>query len=445
MSKLSSALWRGAASIGVLGLGGLAAVASVVSAPEGAQSLEQSASALGDSHYTVAVDTSEVTLACPPTLVNPDDDAKELVTSDLLGSTTSRPESLAGGGSSVDLGAIRAGASLPEVLVTAAVSGKEWNALAAQPCVPPLTRQMLLGGATTVGEDTLLILTNPSSQPVKVSIAGFGGAGSLGEIAQPIVIPARSTQIWRPAIWFPDQERLALSLHASGFGVAAWLQSSGLDGEVTEGIATVAGTAPSLLQLFPSPGTGSVLYLANPSDDALAVSVSLVEDNGARPLGGTEDLVIDPGAVFSVSLAGIPKGGIAVGADSPIAAVIAQQDQGNPHPVVSGQKIGTRSLIAPVALAVDPWVPPVDELQETLTQQGLSDLSFTLDALVQTDSGLEYRSEDLDRWSGKHLGGETLAAALTIQGKSAGGPVGAVVGLGSFPLAATVREVTLVP
>lgn len=439
MSKAREKWLRGLAGVGVLAVGGFAIVAASVAEPPNSQSLDS------ETAFTVDVDTSEVLLACPPMLLDPENDAKTLGESSLVSSTASDLQSLAGGGDFVDLGEIRAGAALPEVITAAAVSGSEWNALEVTQCQRPQTRQILLGASTVAGADTLVILANPSTQPVTVDIGGLGTSGELGEASQSISVPAHTTQTWRPAIWFADEDRLAITVRASGVGIAAWLQNSVMDGEVPQGIGSVPGVVPATSLNFPAVVPGATLYIANPGTDAVPVDVSLVEAEGPRPLGGTEDLVVDAGAVFSVNLEGIPNAAINVTSDSPVSAAILQTQQGNAHAVAKDQKIGTRALTAPAPVVSRPWVPPLDELENGLKKAGLSNVEFGLVAVTSDDSGLTYQELDAHEWSGKRLSDGDASYALKISADAKGGPVQANMGLGAYPTELLQQKVILVP
>src|SRR5699024_9365742 len=129
----------------------------------------------------------------------------------------------------------------------------------------------------------------------------------------------------------PDEARLAVRVRSTGGEVSAYVQDAQLRGLVPAGVATIVPTAapaPDVhvpgVELVESELTDddpAVVRILNPGEDDATLSVSLLGPGSREPIPGANDIVVDPGAVAEVSLAGLPAGTwtVAVSADRPVA------------------------------------------------------------------------------------------------------------------------------
>ncbi|MFV0425928.1 MAG: DUF5719 family protein [Beutenbergiaceae bacterium] len=209
------------------------------------------------------------------------------------------------------------------------------RALAVSTCQRPVTSAILVGGSTTLGASSRLILTNPGQTVATVALTGWSGTGPMPQIA-PIVVPAGATRTLLLETISLEQ-RLAIRLDISGGSIAAFLQDSSLDGLVAAGteMLSVAADPATTITLAPAPlrtDANAVLRLVNPQEDAATVSVDLLGAEGPQPLDGAQDFIIEPGAVVDVSLAGVPDGdyGLRVRGDVPITGAIRLTRAGEP-------------------------------------------------------------------------------------------------------------------
>lgn len=385
---------RGLATAGLLGVAAVAISGVFSPAPEAdVQS--------GGAVFPVTVDTSELRLACPPGLLDPMKPEGSLADAAVWLSNPVEEVALKGGGSAVDPGEVSGSDDFPEAISFSGIAQGEWRSLLASSCLVPRNRVTVVAGSTMVGEDLVLTLSNPSAKPVQIGVRGFGSTGPLGAIPQPLTIPAGTTQSWIPAIWFPNEPRLALSLEADGEGIAAWIQSSGRNGEVSTGLGRQGAKPVSTVNVLPgiSEAAGKpTLSLLNPTETPLAITVEISEGEGTRQLPGTEELVVDPGAVFQVDLAGIGTAPVSVvaTASEPFAASVAYRIIGADDPVVAGEKVSARTLVGPSSAALQFRIPSLADLQESIGARGFTDPVVRLIVTNTGDEKVRLRSGKLD-------------------------------------------------
>lgn len=103
------------------------------------------------------------------------------------------------------------------------------NGLLGSSCQAPSTDIWLLGGDTSTGRETLLLLSNPSSVTATVSLEAIGLGGAKAT-SSGISVPAFGSQIVPLASILPETKSLAVHLRSYGSAVAAWLQQRTLRG-----------------------------------------------------------------------------------------------------------------------------------------------------------------------------------------------------------------------
>lgn len=354
--------------IGVLALGAIALGAEAIpQAPQFAPSLPNVTTTV------VEVESRGVTLACPPQIIDP------------VQSTEVEGEQAHAG--QMELAALSDGGSaLVTTLQTGApvvFSGNKGGDLAGflvDSCLFPSRFSTLLPAATVVGEQSVLILTNPGDTPVEVDVFLYGPLGPLGEVSANVLVGAQSTELVLPATLAPREEVVAVSVQADGAGIAAWLQTSGLDGEVPLGVSRMGAFKPSPTQVVSGldPDSVETLSVFNPNDEMVTVDINVVGEDQYELLGGTEDLQVPPSSVSTVDLAGLPAGtqAIEVIGSGSVAAAVVQKVEGKAHGDVRGQKVMSRSVIAGSAPVMSAAIPPVAALEEISKYMGDSDPTF---------------------------------------------------------------------
>jgi hypothetical protein len=102
-------------------------------------------------------------------------------------------------------------------------------------CQAPSTDIWLLGGDTSTGRETLLLLSNPSSVTATVSLEAIGLGGAKAT-SSGISVPAHGSQIVPLASILPETKSLVVHLRSYGSAVAAWLQQRTLRGLQYSGV-----------------------------------------------------------------------------------------------------------------------------------------------------------------------------------------------------------------
>lgn len=148
--------------------------------------------------------------------------------------------------------------------------------LAAVTCLTPREDSWLVGGATTTGASSRLVLTNPTDASSDVMVTLYGPDGPVDE-PQRLAVGARSQESVLLEGVADGLPSMAVHVEATGSGVTATLQDSRLDGFLPAGsdwIAAAEGPATRLVM----PGVGPSL----PEEGAGPVVVRLFSEAGAR-------------------------------------------------------------------------------------------------------------------------------------------------------------------
>ncbi len=223
-------------------------------------------------------------------------------------------------------GAVAGGLEVEQV--TRGSSGSQ-RGLAATRCEAPLTDGWWLGGATTVGDSTTLLLTNPDDAPAVVDVAVQTASGRVD--ARPgrgiAVGPHARTAVPLDRL-APDRDLLAVHVRAVQGRFAAGVRHARFDGRVPRGSDWVppAGT-PSrtvvVAGLPAGPGRRTVL-VANPGTEDTVVSLQLATSDGLVTPSGLEAVPVPAGLVvaqeLTEQLAGTPASVRVVSEGGPVLA-----------------------------------------------------------------------------------------------------------------------------
>lgn len=244
-------------------------------------------------------------------------------------------------------------------VVTTVTTGGDLRGLTASACAQSTAVAWIVGGAADPGSSAQLRLTNPGTTPVTASVTVYGSVGrlSLPSNGQVTVAPGETRAVLLETAAGSDP-RLAVSIEADGGTLAAALASEELDGETPAGVDIITpGAAPSTDLVVPgvvlvdpadqgqSEGLDGAtssdspkVRVVNPSDQTATVKVSTVGPGGEEALSGATDLTVDPGAVFDVSLDGVPAGsyGVHITSDIPVAGAVQLVRSAGEYPEASG-------------------------------------------------------------------------------------------------------------
>lgn len=266
--------------------------------------------------------------------------------------------------------------------------------LVAGACQSPSTSTWLVGGSTDVGASAVLVLANVGATAVTVDLAAWGSVGPVDAPTGIVVAPQSVERVVLEGALITDP-RLALRVTAAGGTVAANIQTHALDGFVPAGVDVVAPTAAPARELV-VPGValtgtaadgGSAVRLVNPGEEQATVALTLLGADGEVAVPGAEDVVVDPGAVFDVSLAGLPEGAyaVAVSADAPVAAAVRTE------------RVGTPGELDPDTAPADhAWSPAVEPLTSGLlaVPEELADATAVVTNPADADAVLELTTAD---------------------------------------------------
>lgn len=417
---------------------------------------------------SVSVDQGSVTYVCPPGVIDPQDLSVSLNVSGPFPTASGEAQRLDGGGVALEVDpdadpdADAGGASF---VAAGQVSGDLASYLLAG-CQLPSREALLPAGSTQVGEDTVLILSNPSTKPVTASVQVLSSIGAVLDAPQEVVVPAGSTFSVLPAIWAPLESRIALLVQSDGQGVAAWLQSSGLEGEVPIGLGRLG--AQSLSETVSiigiDSGQDNTLRLVNMGTSPAEMSIQLLTDHGKTPLAGVEGLVVEAHGVFDVALGDLPTSayGLLVESEEPIAAAIRAVSEGQPFPEDETLNVSLRNLIGGADAVESVTVPGADILAEAANALGfalvrsdviianLEDRAISVqvgDEVVLLDPGTSYTAA-LPATQTLILQGEESAmirAALIVEAEADSGVFRSVVPLEEETLGSAQLEVVVFP
>lgn len=295
-----------------------AAVALVV-AGAGALAVAGVAGSEGTAAHTFAVDPPAPVVACPGPQAVPVGDVG--AGGDLASEPTLRAfdafspgtQRAVGDGTAMD--AI-IGAQV-ERIADGDIAG--WGALT---CSAPAAEQWLVGGSTTRGSSTRLVLTNPSTAPSEVTVTLYG---PLGKIEDTFVVPvAAGSQADRLIESLaPSQSSLVVHVTATGPGIAAALQDSRLDGFQPAGTSWV-GPSVAGEKLF-IPGVGldghdATVTLRLMAPDGAHVDATLVSQRGVEPWSTGTGITLEAGVVSDLAVPMSALGAIEITSDAPVFA-----------------------------------------------------------------------------------------------------------------------------
>lgn len=317
--------------------------------------------------YSVA--PSSMTLACAPGTEDPYDAGATVAAG---AGWSSRGSVTTGATPSLTVSTRGASTAVPSGVMVVGQGGGELRGLSLLPCTAPTSDQWIASGSTVVGEDLLLLLSNPSTVASQVSITSYGASGKSPDAPQSVNVPAGQVVVLAPATWFPDEERPAFHVVADGPGVSAWVQTSGLDGEVPTGVGAAPATTAGTDLVLPgvSAGSGASVRLVAPGDKAATVFLGVSDDSGVTPLAGAEDLEVDPDVPLDVDLSGVAADPVSlvVSSDVPVVATADVRGTGPRWPD-SDQQWGSRTLVVPSTVTTGVDLPGAGDLSGLVEEQ----------------------------------------------------------------------------
>ncbi|MCM0640294.1 DUF5719 family protein [Cellulomonas wangsupingiae] len=212
------------------------------------------------------------------------------------------------------------------------VTDGDARGLAAASCRAPAGDDWFVGGSTSVGATSTLVLTNPGLTAAQVELELYGPNGRVVPTTTQYAVAPGATQSVDLGGAAAEQAALVVHVTVTGGLVAAHVQDTVVRGFTPAGTdLVVPGAAPATRQVVtgvvaPASQVGSpdapVLRLLAPGDAATTAQVTLLGADGPVELPGAQQVPLEAGEVTEVPLGGLPAGPytVVVDADVPVVA-----------------------------------------------------------------------------------------------------------------------------
>ncbi len=426
-----------------------------------------------DGSQVVPVRLDEVPLVCPPTILNP---AKVTaarqetqVSADAKGSqgqtwAPGDPQELTGGGTYRIIEGSLAREDIAGIGI-AGVGKGDLVSFTVQSCALPSQRLAFSAGATTVGEDTVLVISNPSDKSADIELEIFDESGPLLDAPVSMTVGAKSTVTALPGVWASGLVNPMLTLKSDGAGITAWLQTSALDGEVPLGLAQIQGAVPdkNLTLTGVSSTRDSTLRIGNLGEAVASVSVTLLMSEDAQPLEGAQEIHIPGQSTVAVDLGSLPSGARAlqITGDQDLVATVTETTEGKAHPEVRKAKYSTRTVIGAGRSLSSAELPDLAEMVEVGESLGFSDIEVGIVIANPSSDSVEVELQGASKTllpgtsasypllaSTDQLGFEAeepVYAAIVVTAETRAGTTRSVTALGAEGVLAQSRRVSLFP
>lgn len=254
---------------------------------------------------------------------------------------------------------VRATGGLAPGLVAAQTTQDSFSAgrgLASQPCLAPDTTWWFVGGGSTAGRESALVLVNPEETPadLEVAISGPDGAVSTPRL-RGLVVEPRSRVVVRLSREAPRLPSAAWRVTVRQGRVVAALSDRLTEGFVPQGADWIPASAdPATRVLIPGvmggPG-GRQLLVHAPGDLSATVRVRLITAGGSFAPAATTEVEVPGGTVVSVDLDEALQGDEAtvdLQSDVPIVAGVRQRHPGIDATAASLEEISFTAGAVPI-------------------------------------------------------------------------------------------------
>lgn len=215
-------------------------------------------------------------------------------------------------------------------------SFSDGRGLSSQPCLGPDTTWWFVGGGSTAGRESELVLVNPESTPAELEVAISGPEGPVSAPRlRGIVVEPRSRVVVRLSREAPRLPGVAWRVTVRQGRVMAAVSDQESDGFVPRGADWIpASVDPATRVLIPGviggPG-GRQLLVHAPGDLSATVRVRLITASGSFVPVATPEIEVPGGSVVSVDLDSALQGEDAtvdLQSDQPIVAGVRQRHPG---------------------------------------------------------------------------------------------------------------------
>ena len=246
-----------------------------------------------------------------------------------IGFDTSKPYVFVAADASGDMaqGSAMATASQLQVVNNARIKG-----LVGAACQKPSSEFWLVGGDTTTGRESLLLLTNPSKVDATVNLQVLSTEGELkisGLTA--ISVPHEDTVIIPISALAPKLSTFAVHVQSTGGALAGWLQQKAVRGTSAAGVDFIAPVAEASKNLV-IPGflvrgvkdaaalkkansdfadLTNVLRVTNPGDEPAEITAQ-VTGSDSKTFGTVLQATVAPRSTIDLDIKGLADGDYAI-------------------------------------------------------------------------------------------------------------------------------------
>lgn len=223
--------------------------------------------------------------------------------------------------------------ALVSAVQTAAADTGDYAGLAALSCTTPVTQAVFSGASTMTGDDSRLLLANPTDAPVTVRVDLTGESGPIPVAGQDSLTLQPHTM--RTVVLGALAEGVPVvgaEVMAEDGSVTAALQHTRRDGLTPRGMEYAAPEAPAATRtVLPVATAGDArLRVSNPGDSAVTARLGAHSADGPEPLA-SGSVAIPARGTAEVELGDVAPGDVIVEADGEVTAsatVTVDTDEG---------------------------------------------------------------------------------------------------------------------
>jgi hypothetical protein len=258
----------------------------------------------------------------------------------LIESSVTTSDALGGGATAVTLPQEAPGDAVAATQIVRAGTS-DVSGLAAAECLPAARSAWLVGGSTTVGRTTFIVITNADAVNATVELRVWGDAGPIvAPGLSGIIVAAGSQRVISLAGIAVGQQSPVVHVASRGGSVSATLQTTVVRGLTPSGLSIVTPleepalrhviaalpiiASQSVLEQFTADGGTDglpTLRLLAPDNADAVVSVTLIPVAGGTGL--STELQLDAGTVRDLPFTGLADGEYSVVVDSDVPIVVA--------------------------------------------------------------------------------------------------------------------------
>ncbi|MEN9956561.1 MAG: hypothetical protein RIR46_169 [Actinomycetota bacterium] len=293
-------------------------------------------------------------------------------------------------------GEIAQGSAMSTASQTQLVSNARIRGLVGAACQKPSSEFWLIGGDTTTGRESLLLLTNPSKVDATVNLQLLSTEGELkisGLTA--ISVPHEDTVIIPISALAPKLSTFAVHVQSTGGALAGWLQQKAVRGTSAAGVDFIAPVADASKSLV-IPGflvrgvkdaaalkkadpdfadLTNVLRVTNPGNEPAEITAQ-VTGSDSKTFGTVLQATVAPRSTVDLEIKGLADGDYAIFIESSVK-------------ILAAAKLNRTNKTAAVVTDFT-WLPSVDPKAGprviTVPAAGISKLAIA----NPTDETIEY-------------------------------------------------------